>query len=76
MTLDISRHVDDLSPQEADTVMRAYEAGLAHEDHDDAFALAVGVFRTFRPELPLSIIATELEVLLACAPRSTAPAVS
>ncbi len=73
MTLDVSRRVDDLTPQEATTVVRAYETGLMHEDHDDAFALAMGVFRAFRPDLPLAVIASELELLLACAPKLGAP---
>lgn len=73
MTLDVSCRVDDLTPQEAATVVRAYEAGLVREDHDDAFALAMGVFRAFRPDLPLSIIASEVEMLLACTPKAGAP---
>jgi len=72
MTLDPSRRVDDLSPQEAAAVVRAYESGLLHEDHDDAFALAMGVFRSHRPMLPLAVVAAELEVLLACTPRAGA----
>ncbi|HYH21728.1 MAG TPA: hypothetical protein VD995_24250 [Azospirillum sp.] len=70
MTLDVSQRIDDLTPDQAATVVRAYENALDHEDHDDAFALAMGVFRTFRPELPLSIVASELELLLACTPKT------
>lgn len=73
MTTTVSRRADDLTPQEATTVVHAYQAGLLYEDHDDAFALAMGVFRAFRPDRPLSIVASELELLLACTPRAGAP---
>ncbi|WP_448188662.1 hypothetical protein [Azospirillum sp. sgz301742] len=73
MTLDAPCRVDDLTAQEAATVVRAYETGLVHEDHDDAFSLAMGVFRAFRPDLPLSIIASELEMLLTCTTEAGAP---
>ncbi|HEY0835628.1 MAG TPA: hypothetical protein VGE72_17125 [Azospirillum sp.] len=73
MTLDVSQRIDDLTPDEAAAVAGAYESALDHADHDDAFALAMGVFRTFRPELPLSIVAAELELLLACTPKADAP---
>jgi len=73
MTITVSRRADDLTPREAATVANAYEAGLLHEDHDDAFALAMGVFRAFRPDLPLSVVASELELLLACRPAAPGP---
>jgi hypothetical protein len=73
MTLDLSRRIDNLLPDEAATVVRAYESGLVHEDHDDAFVLAMGVFRTYRPELPLEVVARELELVLACSSDSGGP---
>ncbi len=75
MILNLLRRVDDLTQQEATSVVCAYEKSLMHEDHDDAFAAAMGVFRTFRPGLPLAVIASELELLLACAPKASAPSV-
>lgn len=72
MVPDVSRRVDDLSAQEADAVVRAYEAALLHDDHDEALARAMNVFRSYRPGLPLSIIAVELDILLAYPPRIAA----
>ena len=71
MLLDTALRVDDLSPEEAATVLRAYEDSLALDDHENAFDQAVDVLRILRPQLPLNIAASELELLIAAAPGAT-----
>ena len=65
MTINAPRRADDLTTQEADRITHAYESALAQEGADGAYALAMSVFRSVRPELPLSIVSAELDLLLA-----------
>ena len=58
------RRIADLSPQEAAAVRNAYDAGRLHEDHDGAFSLAMSVLRGLRPDLPLALLAAELDGML------------
>lgn len=60
----LPRRMADLTPQEAAVVRHAYEAGRLHEDHDGAFSLAMSVLRGLRPDLPLAILASELDGML------------
>lgn len=60
----VSRRIADLSAQETAIVRHAYDAGRLHEDHDGAFSLAMSALRGLRPELPLALLASELDGLL------------
>ncbi|HYG88890.1 MAG TPA: hypothetical protein VD978_21825 [Azospirillum sp.] len=62
-----SRRIAHLTAQEAAVVRHAYDAGRLHEDHDGAFSLAMSVLRGLRPDLPLALLASELDGLLTSA---------
>ncbi|WP_448202489.1 hypothetical protein [Azospirillum sp. sgz302134] len=70
MLPNIHLRVDDLTPDEAATVAHAYLAALDEGDHDSAFGVALDSLRAFRPELPETLAAVELEVLLSALPPS------
>jgi hypothetical protein len=74
MLSDTALHVDDLSPDEAASVLRVYEDGLGGDDHESAFERAVDVLRSIRPQLPPNIAGSELELLLATSVPATANA--
>ncbi|WP_207455230.1 hypothetical protein [Azospirillum sp. SYSU D00513] len=73
MLSDTTLRVDDLSPEEIASVLRAYEDGIGCADHDDAFDRAVDALRAIRPQLPANIAGSEVELLLAGAVVPFAP---